>query len=83
MYDNDIFVSNEKNFLKKYNNIYISDSQIEVLKKYDILIENYKNINELMYDIESILNDSCYDNEDLEQVSLSLSEYNYYNNTNK
>ena len=39
--------------------------------------------NELMYDIEDCLNDSYEELEDLEWVSQTLSEYNYYNNTNK
>lgn len=76
-------VGNEKTFMKKHNNIYISDEQIEILKKYDINIDKYVNINELIYDIEECLNDSYDGLEDLEWVSQCLSEYNYYNNTNK
>lgn len=68
-------------FLEKHGNIYISLEQINILKKYDIDINKYSNINELIYDIENILNE--YDYDDLEWVSSSLSEYNYYNNTNK
>lgn len=68
-------------FLEKHGNIYISLEQINILKKYDIDINKYSNINELIYDIETILNE--YDYDDLEWVSSSLSEYNYYNNTNK
>ena len=79
----DEIISNEKNFLKKYNNIYISDEQVNILKKYNINIEKYININELIYDIEECLNDSYIELEDLEWVSQTLSEYNYYNNTNK
>lgn len=76
-------VGSEKSFIKKYNNIYISEEQINVLRNYDINIENYINLNELMYDIEDCLN-NCYEEmEDLEWVSQTLSEYNYYNNTNK
>ena len=79
----DEVVGTEKKFLKKYNNIYISEEQIDILNKYDINIEKYININELMYDIEDCLNDSYEELEDLEWVSQTLSEYNYYNNTNK
>lgn len=79
----DEVVSNEKSFLKKHNNIYISDDQINILKKYNINIDNYINLNELIYDIEECLNDSFEILEDLEWVSQTLSEYNYYNNTNK
>ena len=79
----DEVVGTAKKFLKKHNNIYISDEQIEILNKYDINIDKYININELMYDIEDCLNDSYEELEDLEWVSQTLSEYNYYNNTNK
>ena len=76
-------VKSEISFMKKHNNIYISDEQISILKKYNININNYVNLNELMYDIEECLNDSYEILEDLEWVSQTLSEYNYYNNTNK
>ncbi len=76
-------VATEKSFLKKYNNIYITDEQVNILRKYDIDINNYNNISELIYDIETYLNDSYNDLDDLEWVSESLSEYNYYNNVNK
>lgn len=76
-------VATQKNFLKKYNNIYITDEQVDILKKYDIDINKYNNISELIYDIETYLNDSYSDLDDLEWVSESLSEYNYYNNVNK
>ena len=79
----DEIVSSEKKFMKKHNDIYISDEQIEILNKYDINIDNYKNVSELLYVIEECLNDSYTELDDLEWVSQTLSEYNYYNNTNK
>ena len=79
----DDFVPQDSDFLKKYGNIFISDRQNEILKKYDIIVDNYKNAEDLIYDIENVLNDSYETLEDLEWVSQSLSEYNYYNNTNK
>lgn len=76
-------VATESKFLKKYNNIYITDEQVEILKNYGIHIDNYSNINELVYDIENYLNSSSIPLDDLEWVSQTLSEYNYYNNINK
>lgn len=76
-------IKSETSFIKKHNNIYISEEQINILKKYNININNYVNLNELMYDIEECLNDSYEVLDDLEWVSQTLSEYNYYNNTNK
>ena len=81
--DIDEVVATDRKFLKKYNNIYISDEQISILSKYNINIEKYTNVSELMYDIENCLNDSYEELEDLEWVSQTLSEYNYYNNINK
>lgn len=80
--ENDICASESK-FMKKYNNIYISDEHIQVLRNYDINIENYNNISDLIFDIEEYLNNSVTELDDLEWVSQMLSEYNYYNNTNK
>lgn len=76
-------VSSEDKFLKKYNNIYITDYQVNILKKYGIDVKEYNNLNELIYTIEKILNNSIDDLTDLDYVSETLSEYNYYNNINK
>ena len=76
-------VSNEKDFLKRHGNFYITQTQIDILKKYDIDIDNYTDIDRLIYDIEECLNDSFEPLDDLDWVSSMLSEYNYYSNTNK
>ena len=81
--DEEDLVSNDTKFLKKYNNIYISEEQKNILDKYNIDVTKYLNISELIYDIEECLNDSFDELEDLEWVSQTISEYNYYNNTNK
>ena len=77
------FIANEKSFLRKYNNIYISEEQKLILDKYDIDINKYTSISGLIYDIEDLLNNSFEELDDLEWVSQTISEYNYYNNTNK
>lgn len=79
----DEIVGSDKRFIKQKGNIYISEEQISILEKYNINIDKYINVNELIYDIESYLNDSYEELDDLEWVSQTLSEYNYYNNTNK
>ena len=79
----DEIIPSENNFLRKYNNIYISEKQKEVLDKYGLNIEKYNSINELIFDIEEYLNESYVELDDLEWVSQTISEYNYYNNTNK
>ena len=39
--DENEIVGNEKKFIKKHNNIYISDEQINILNTYNINIDNY------------------------------------------
>ena len=81
--DEDEVLANDKKFLKQYNNLYISEEQKEILDKYSINISNYSSISSLIYDIEELLNNSIEELDDLEWVSQTISEYNYYNNTNK
>lgn len=87
MNERDIFdinmIASDDKFLKKYNNIYITDEQVKILSKYGINIDHYVNLKELIYDIETYLNNSNIYLDDLEWVSQNLSEYNYYNNINK
>ena len=68
-------------FLKKYGNLYLTDKQVKVLNKYNINYNNLNKLSELIYYIEYLLNSN--DLEDLELVSQELSEFQYYNNTNK
>ncbi len=76
-------VYDDKNMIKmRGNGIYLSDNQIEVLKRYDIDYKKYSSLNGLIFEIEEILNNDV-DANDLEEVSSRLSELNYYNNTNK
>ena len=79
----DEIISNDNKFLKQYNNVYISEEQKNILDKYNINVYNYSSISSLIYDIEELLNNSIEELEDLEWVSQTISEYNYYNNTNK
>lgn len=76
-------VYNDKNMLKlKKNGIYLSDNDVEILRKYNIDYNKYVSLSSLIFDIESILNEDT-DVDDLEEVSRRLAELNYYNNTNK
>ncbi len=74
---------NKRSLKQRKNGIYLSDEQINILEKYNINYLNYNNINELIFYIEDYLNNSYMELEDLESVSESLSNFNYYNNTNK
>ena len=81
--DENELIKSEKSFLRKYNNIYISEEHKEILDRYDIDVNKYSSITQLIYDIEECLNNSIEELDELEWVSQTISEYNYYNNTNK
>ena len=62
--------------------LFLSDYQIEVLMKYDINPYDCSGIEDLIFRIDEVLNDDDT-LDDLENVSLEISEFNYYSNTNK
>lgn len=67
--------------LIKYKDILITNEEVSILDKYDINYKRFNNIKELIFEIENYLNDDYF--EDLEYVSMNLSERDYYKNTNK
>ena len=70
-------------FLKQIkNDIYLTSNDISVLDKYEINYLSCSNMKELLFKIETILNNEETDF-DLEDLSIKLSEYNYYYKTNK
>ena len=70
-----------KYFHKKIGNLYLSQAEMNILKINEIDYEKYNNIKLLIYEIEEVL-ESNY-SEELEWVLNELSEFDYYNNTNK
>lgn len=64
------------------NDIYLSNDDINILKRYEIDPNNYSSMKELMFEIDDIINNN-YVEEDLEDLLIKLSEYNYYFRTNK
>lgn len=76
---NDIYF--ESNKLVKCDNFMLTNKEIEVLKKYNIEYEKCINLKELIFYIEDILQEE--DLIDLEEIEKSISERDYYENTNK
>mgnify|MGYP004611224969 FL=1 len=70
---------NEMREYIKSNNLMLTKSQIETLKKYNINYE--QNVKMILYEIDQILNDA-YD-EVLDEIGNVIAEMDYYNNTNK
>ena len=72
----------ETSFLKRRENgLLLSDEDISILKRNGINYLNYNNLKSLLIVIEEVL-----ENEEileLEELSIKLGEYNYYNYTNK
>lgn len=69
-------------FLKNVgNDIWLSNEDIDILNKYNIDYKTCKSTSELIFKIESYLN--INEVTDLDELSIRLSEFNYYNNTNK
>ena len=75
----------ENNKMNKINNLYLSNSQIEILNKYNIDYLNQVDMKELVFEIEEYINENngFMELDDLEYLSQQLSEFNYYYNTNK
>ena len=74
----------ENDFLKNIkNNIYLKSEEEKILEKYGIDYKNCVDVKELIFKIETYLNDSYDELIDLENISSRLSEFNYYNFTNK
>lgn len=64
------------------NGLLLTNFEIEILEKYKIQYKKYNNLKGILFEIEEILNyDSSLD--DLEQVSKSIAERDYYQNSNK
>ena len=71
------------NFTKHIkNDLYLSASDIEILEKYDIDYMKFKSVKELMFQIDAMLRNSD-EMDDLEDLLIKLSDYNYYFQTNK
>ncbi len=75
---------NNSGFLKDVGHgILLNQEEEKILKKYEISYLNCQNTKELLFKIEDYLNDSFEELEDLEKLSLRLSEYSYYQETRK
>ena len=83
--DKYVFDTFKNNELKKINNIYLSNKQMNILDRYMIDYKNVVDMTELIFKVEEYIeeNYSYEELDELENLSLELSEFNYYYNTNK
>lgn len=66
------------------NGILLTNGEVEVLERYNIDYKNCISLKNLITKIESILEENDYtDMEDLDYIEETISERDYYQNTNK
>lgn len=67
------------------NNLILSDEEIEILERHNIDYKQYNSVESLIFAIENYIADvqGYIEITDIDNLSSTLSEYNYYNNTNK
>lgn len=63
------------------NGIYLTKEEMNILSNYKINYENCSSVSQLIYEIEDIL--ESIESDELEFILDELSEYKYYNETNK
>lgn len=72
----------DKNKLTKINDkLMLTNYQIEVLKRFDIIPKNYTSLSSIICDAEEVYEETL--DEELDNILSELQERNYYENTNK
>ena len=64
--------------IERENKMYLSNNEIKVLEKYNVDYKKYDSMTSLIFELNEIEGD-----DDLEEIAIELSEFNYYNNQNK
>ena len=72
----------KSNSINDINGLLLTNKEIEILDRYNIDYKKCISLKEVIYLIEDTL-DLEEDSEDLELISQSISERDYYQNTNK
>ena len=72
---------NDNKFQTLGNGLMLTNWEVSVLDKYSIPYKKCKSLKDILYEIENVLNNSD-SNEELEGISISISERDYYQNTN-
>ena len=73
----------DSNKFNNINGLMLTNREIEVLDRYKINYKNCKSLKEIIFEIEELLNDMDIVDEDLDYISGTISERDYYQNTNK
>ena len=73
----------ETNNFNNINGLMLTNREILVLDKYKINYKNCKSLKEIIFEVEEILIDMDIVDEELDFIAMSISERDYYQNTNK
>ena len=66
------------------NGLLLTNQEVEVLRRYDIDYESRSSLKDVLFKIEDVLSLEVIDDAmDLENISQSIAERDYYQNTNK
>ena len=85
-YDIETLVSNidfNSGSFQNINGMMLTNHEIEVLDRYKIPYKKCNSLKEIIFEIEEIIEDSDIVDEDLDYISSTISERDYYQNTNK
>lgn len=75
---------NSLQFANLKNGLLLTNNEIRVLDKYNIDYNNCSSLKEVLSLIDEVLNnEEVMDFDELDNVSLSIAERDYYQNTNK
>lgn len=71
-------------YVKVNDKLYLKQYQIDVLEYYHIDYKKCMSVSEILFLIEDVLeSDDGLERDLLEEVAMSLQEFQYYHNTNK
>ena len=73
----------ESNKFNSINGLMLTNKEVEVLDRYKINYKKCTSLKELIFEIEDIISDMDIVDEELDYISSSIAERDYYQNTNK
>ncbi len=80
--EEDIYRLIEDNKFINVNGLMLTKKEINILNKYNIDYQKCKSLKEVLYGIEKVI-DFLGDIEQLDSISETIAERDYYQNTNK
>ena len=69
--------------LNNVNSFLLSNYEMEVLDRYNIDYNNCSSLKDVLFLIDEILNNSTDEMTDLEEISISIGDRDYYQNDRK